>query len=309
MAVAALDATFEERHTLHPARPHNRESLVWVLALPESELAAFAYTWVDGQGRAGAAGVAYGRRLDEPVFEFTDGIAVDDAMRFTDWKVGPIRTAHTAPLQTADITYTGEQLTMDFTFEALHEPYAYGTHAEGFPSFYADERYEQGGRGRGTLTVRGTEIPFDGFCHRDHSWGARDWGAVTHYKWVNFGTADASINVMDLQALGQRTVRGYVHRHGETAEILAARFDYDFDDAFYHRNVVARLDDDAGRTTVARTTAPATAQAQYPINPRLNLVDVTGPAEIDGVAGASYVEMAWTPGYLAERRARAGAGA
>lgn len=301
MAIAELDATYDERHVLDPERPHNRESLVWVLALPELELGAFAYTWVDAAGDAGTAGVVFGPRLDEPIFELHDGIAVPGEMRFADWQVGPIRTAHTEPLHTAEVAFSGEAVSMDFTFQALHEPYAYATHADGFPSFFADERYEQGGRARGTLRVRGEEVAFDGFCHRDHSWGARDWGAVGHYKWINFLAGEDSINVMDLQAYGQRTVRGYVHVGGQTAEIVAARFDYGFDGGFFHHDVRAELDDSLGRTTTARMLS-SSAQIQYPINPRLTLVDVIGAAEIDGRAGVTYAEMAWPPDYLADRR-------
>jgi hypothetical protein len=302
--IAALDARFEERHVLDPSRPHNRESLVWVLALPEEELGAFAYTWVDGHGQAGAAGVVFGPRLAQPVFELVDGIGVDHAMGFADWRVGPIRAAHADASQTADVAFAGQDLRLELSFAALHAPYSYASHADGFPSFFADDRHEQGGRARGTLSVGGEDIAFDGYCQRDHSWGARDWGAVTHYKWLNFLAPGCCINVMDLQAFGRTAIRGYVHADGQTAEIVAARFDYDFDDDFTHHDLHAEFDDSAGRTTTARMLA-APAAIQYPINPRLTLVDVAGAAEVAGEAGVTYAEMAWPPDYLADRRAGA----
>jgi hypothetical protein len=302
MTIATLDASVEERHVLDRSRPHNRESLVWVLALPEEELGAFAYTWVDAHGRAGAAGVVFGPRLHAPVFELVDGIAVPPEMRLADWTAGPLQCAHREPLRSAEVAFRGEDMRLELSFDALHPPYAYGSHPDGFPMFFADERYEQGGRVRGTLHVGGDEIAFDGFGQRDHSWGARDWGAITHYKWLNFLSAGCCIHVMDLQGYGRTTLRGYVHADGETAEIVEARLRYDFDDDLTHRELAAEFDDSAGRTTTARMIAAAAA-IQYPINPRLTLVDVAGAAEVGGEAGVTYAEMAWAPEYLADRRA------
>lgn len=126
---------------------------------------------------------------------------------------------------------------LDATFEERHALYAYASHPDGFPAFFADERYEQGGRARGTLHVAGEAIAFDAQCQRDHSWGARDWGAITHYKWLNFLSPSCAIHVMELQGLGRTALRGYVHADGLTAEIVDARFAYDFDDGFTHRNL------------------------------------------------------------------------
>ena len=304
MSIATLDAAADERHELDPARPHSRESLVWCLPLAEQELGVVAYTWVSGENKAGALGMVFGPRLSEPIFDLVDGIDVSADMRFTDWQVGPFRSAHTEPLQTAEIAYDGKDVRMQFTFDAMHEPYGYATHAEGFPDFYADERYEQGGRARGTLNLRGEDLEFDGFCHRDHSWGARDWAAVTHYKWIDFLTPTVSINVMDLQAYGKTWIRGYVFKEGTTAEILDARFDYDLDGEFFHRNLRVELEDSAGRTTTATVdSGPAGfAEFKYPIHPRLTLFDIIGTAQVDGEAGVTYAEMSWPPDYIDDRK-------
>lgn len=303
MSVTALDPACDARHRLDPARPHARESLVWVLAIPEEQLGGFAYTWVDAHGKAGAAGVAFGPRLDEPIFEMHDGIDVGLEMPFTDWTVGPVRVAHTEPLRTAEVSYTGDRLAIDLAFEGFHVPYTYASHADGFPSFFADDRYEQGGRARGTMRVDGDEIAVDAYCHRDHSWGARDWGAVTHYKWWNFLAQDASINVMDLQAYGHQTIRGHVHKEGVTAEIREASFSYEFDDRFVHHDLRLELLDSEGRTTIATGGSDRSQHADivYPINPRLTLVDIIGTAEIDGAPGVTYSELSWAPEYIADR--------
>ena len=97
---------------------------------------------------------------------------------------------------------------MDFSFTAANVPYAFSSHPQPFPRYFADDRFEQGGRARGTARLDGEEISFEGFCHRDHSWGARVWPAVSHYKWINFLADDLSVHVMELQGYGRSDVRG-----------------------------------------------------------------------------------------------------
>ena len=110
---------------------------------------------------------------------------------------------------------------------------------------------------------------------------------------------------MDLQGYGTSTIRGYVFRDGVTEEIVDGRFDYDFDEQLHHRDLRVELTDSGGRTTIAvlRPDADRTAQVQFPLNPRMSMVDVIGAAEIDGEAGAAYTEFAWNPDYFADRRA------
>jgi hypothetical protein len=290
--------SFDERHGLDPTRPHNRESLVWVLTLPGEGLGAVAYTWVDAHGAAGAAGIAFGPRLATPVFERVDGIPVQMASSFADWRVDAMAVAHEGAERAARVEYAGERMRLSLHFTPVGEPYAYSTHPERFPSYFADERLEQGGRAQGTLVLDGERVDFDGFCHRDHSWGARDWGSSSHYKWLNFLAQGTSIHVMDLQGLGRSDVRGYVHRDGQSAAIVAAAFEYDLDDELVHRRLSVDLRDDADRVTRA-SLRHARAEIAYPIDPRLTLIDVVGEAEIDGVRGAAYLEMAWPPEYLA----------
>lgn len=296
MPVKQLTPADDARHTLDASREFMRESLVWVIPLAEG-LGLVAYTWVDAFGKAGTAGIAFGPRLASPIFERFDDIPTPEEATFDDWRAGPIHVEHTEPLRSASISYAGQRLAMDFTFTAAHPPYAFSSHPEPFPSYFADDRYEQGGRATGTARLDGEEIAFEAFCHRDHSWGARSWGGTLHYKWVNFLADDAYVHVMDLHGYGRTDVRGYVHKDRHTAEIVDARFDYALDDDFYHRRFVATLTDDAGRTTELRLLN-STAEIDYPISPRLTLFDIVGPGSIDGHEGVCYAEMAWPPDYL-----------
>lgn len=301
MPIKDLLPEHDERHVLDPARNFMRESLVWVIPLAAEGLGLVAYTWVDAFGKAGCAGIAFGPRLSTPIFERVDDIDVPDSMGFDAWKAGPLSFGHIVPLQSSGIDYAGSRLEMSFTFESMHPTYAYTSHPEPFPRFYADDRLEQGGRARGIVRIDGDELTIDAPCHRDHSFGARSWAATLHYKWMNILNDSTSIHVMDLHGYGDRWLRGYVHRDGQTAEIVDARFEYDLDDDFVHRNLVIHLDDDAGRSTTARLTRP-TAQLDYPISPRLQLVDVVGDADIDGAAAVAYAEMAWPPDYIRANR-------
>jgi hypothetical protein len=304
MPITPLDPSADRRHPLDSGRTDEREGVVWVIALPEHELALVAYSWVSSAGKAGVLALAYGPRAGGTLFERVDDIAVPDDQRFSDWTAGPLRFAMQepgddgSPSGSSDVHYAGDRISMDFTFEVLHAPYSYAQHPEPFPEWYADDRIEQGGRAKGTVVIDGETIEFDGFAHRDHSWGVRTWEKCSHYKWLNFLADGTSVHVMDVQGLGRSDVRGYVHRDGDTAQIVDAVFDYDLDDEdFFHRRLVVTLTDDSGRTTTARVTS-AKAEARYPVSPTVQLLDIVGDCEIEGQEGVCYVEMGWGQEYV-----------
>lgn len=299
-----IDFPFDVRHELDPQRAHNRESLVWVVTDPEQHFGLVGYTWVDAHGIAGSAGIAFGSAFGDPVFHRVDGLAVPASDDFAAWTAGPLTAEHAGPQRAAQVRYDSPDLALDFAFEPFGDPYAYTSHPDPFPRYFADERLEQGGRVSGTARVGDRELVLDAFGHRDHSWGARDWGSVLHYKWLNFLADGISVHVQDVQGLGRSDVRGYVHKDGTTAAIVRSSFSYGFDAAFVHRDLVVTFEDDEGRTTRAAVTrADPGDDFTYPIDPRLTLVDVIGHAEVDGVPGAAYVEMAWPPGYVEHGRA------
>ncbi|WP_026909940.1 DUF7064 domain-containing protein [Patulibacter minatonensis] len=304
MPITPLDPSADRRHVLDPSRTDDREGVVWVVPLPEHELALVAYSWVTNQGTAGTLALAFGPRAGGILFERVDDIAVPDDQVFDDWQVGPLHFSMSTPDDPSQpsgashVRYEGERLSMDFTFDVLHPPYSYAQHPEPFPDWYADDRLEQGGRAKGTAVIDGERIAFEGFAHRDHSWGVRTWEKCSHYKWFNFLADDTSIHVMDVQGLGHTDVRGYVHRDGDTAQIVESTFDYDLDpEDFFHRRLVVTVKDDSGRTTTARVTS-SKAEARYPVSPTVQLLDIAGECEIEGREGVCYVEMGWGQQYV-----------
>jgi hypothetical protein len=308
MPIAELDPAYENRHIFYDAdaNPHVRESLSWPIPLPQHDVGLIIYTWVhaqgsEGRGRAGASAVAYGPDLPAPIIEVIDEVSVPDEMGFERWEVGPIKIAMPGGNANPHLFYEGDSVAVDCTFEPLHPAFAYGQNPGGCPPWLAQDRVEQGGRYRGTVRVGDRVIEVDSLGQRDHSWGMRDWGAALHWKWWNvFAAPDMALHVMEIQAFGQNTVHGYVHKDGLTASVIGLDSDYELDDRFMHTSIDAVFHDDDGRETVVRATQGA--DLEWPISTRLTLHEAAMHAEIDGHPGVAQMEMTWPPDYIAYHR-------
>jgi hypothetical protein len=290
----------DRRHRLDPDRDHMRESWLWIVPLPARGLAVVLYTWVDARGRAGCSALVFGPRLRAGISERVDDVEVPAEMDVDGWSVGPLSVEQEPPRRTA-VTFRGERVRVDLTFSPSHPAYAYSSHPEPFPRFFADDRLEQSGWATGVVHVDGDEIVLDDPCHRDHSFGARHWAGTLHCKWVNFLAADTAVHVMDLHGYGRRDVRGYVHRDGLTAQITDAVFDYELPADLVHRSLRVRCTDECGRITEAALLDPV-FEVEYPMSARLRHIDVVGAAEVAGVPAVAYAEMGWPPEYLEANR-------
>lgn len=308
MSFIPLEAGGEDRHVFFDADADEgfRESLAYLLPLPALGLGIIVYTFVhaagrDGMGRAGSMAIVYGPGVDETVSEVTDGILVPDEMDFDDWRVGHITLSAARDMMTTDLRFAGDRIVLEYRFEGINQPFAFLRHPGGCPSWLADDRTEQGGRVVGILTLDGVRHEFDTFGHRDHSWGMRDWGGATHWKWWNLMASDVSIHCMELQFLGRTTLHGYVHRDGVTSVITDYDVDVTFDDQVMHTALDGTFTDEDGRLTRARTWRGA--DLHWPVSPHLTLHEAGMHAEIEGVAGAAYIEMAWPPAYITHHAA------
>ena len=294
MSFPVMDPAHFGRHQL---KPHHaaRESLSYMLQLPEEGLAGFVYTWVDGQGLAGAALCFYGPAVGEvPLFELVDGLPVHDDRTFRDWHVGGLQLEHG---ERTTGTYIGKEASIQFSFEGVHPAYNYGAHPDGALPWMADDRYEQSGRWKGTLNLRGREIAFDTISHRDQSWGIRDWGMCQHYRWLQANAGpDCSVNFTQDYVLGHVNVRGYVFKNGVMAQITALECDYELRPDMVHTSLDAVIQDDAGRTTTLH--GRTYAWMEFPFPPTTTLVVCSDEIEIDGHPGRGQFDLLWASQYV-----------
>lgn len=101
------------------------------------------------------------------------------------WTLGNLRYEMVEPLAGWRVTLQGDKRARaDLSFHGVSPAYDYRDNAQTLPAAVADVHYEQAGRVRGTVTLRGQSIPVDAVGHRDHSWGVRDWAGPANWKWI-----------------------------------------------------------------------------------------------------------------------------
>jgi hypothetical protein len=54
----------------------------------------------------------------------------------------------------------------------------------------AHGHFEGSGRATGTLTAHGQTYQIDALCHRDHSWGPREWKGFSGHRWIVGGLGE-----------------------------------------------------------------------------------------------------------------------
>lgn len=298
-----VDPIDDGRHALDPAIANDRESIPLLVHLPEEGIAFFTYTWVNAASQAGAAVCLFGPGIgaEQIMIGLPDRPVATD-MNFSEWKIESFEMENDLAFGTARFRFADERVSLDFTFEGSHPPYAYGGNAAGCPAYCARNRIEQSGRAHGTITIDGRAIVFDTTGHRDHSWGPRDWTAMQNYRWFQ-GQAgpDVSVHFWHLNALGQSPLYGYVFKDGLMAEVTGLDFDIAFDDRFRQRRLTATLTDDAGRSTSLE--ADFYAHGVLVPSADLTLNEAAATILVDGRPGVGWLEHAWPTAYLEHIRA------
>jgi hypothetical protein len=293
----AVDVKHDGRHKLGPA-PLDRESIPFLVCLPDEGMALFTYTWVNKDGEAGAAIALFGPGVGpEPIQAKLPDRPVPDDMDFSDWQIEGFSMKQDLQFNKAEIYWQSPQATIDFSFEAYHPPYSYATNAKGCPPYCANDRIEQSGIARGTITIGDRVIEFNSTGHRDHSWGTRDWKAFQNYRWFQGQVSDkVSVHFWELHALGRTELLGYVFKDGLMAEVTELQADWEGDEQFLHRRADAIITDEAGR----KTTLKAEFFAHYPLipDPAITLMEGAARIWVDGEEGAGWMEMGWQTDYL-----------
>lgn len=298
--IPVLDPANDGRHPLED-RPLARESIPYVISLPEHGIATCIYTWVTKDHVAGSLFVACGPGVgDTPIVEAVDGVNVGPDRDFDDWRIGALHLVQDGRLETARIRGSGARIELDASFEGMHPAYAYGFHAQGCPAYAATDRLEQSGRVRGHLVVDGRRIDFDTTGARDHSWGTRDWDYPQHWKWLHAQAGGTAVHVWQIFVAGRIDLRGYVHRDGLMAEITGFDVAFETDAELRHRSIDARLHDRAGRQT--RVTGQFFAHFPLQPVPSCTLLEGAMRCEIAGHPGAGWTEFMWPTAYLQHLR-------
>ena len=127
------------------------------------------------------------------------------------------------PLKRYQLGYDRNGFRLDLTFEAIAEPHSLHDHEEGKLNTAYRFHFEQPGRMRGKIQLRGETHEVDCFSIRDGSHGHRFWGDVPPggYTW---STADERngwhfIAVDNADSRETKLIGGYLLRDGEMATL------------------------------------------------------------------------------------------
>jgi hypothetical protein len=297
-----LDVVHDGRHVL-PKVAHGRESIPYIVVLPEEKIAFFTYTWVSAEGNAGAAFAVFGSGVgDAPIQQRLADRPVSPEMGFDNWQIEGFSMKQDLQFDKAHLRWETPEATVEFDFEAYHPPYAYGSDPRGCPSYCATDRIEQAGRATGTLRLGDRTISFVATAHRDHSWGTRDWVPFMQYEWcVAQAGTDISVHFWRFNALGKEHIRGYVFKDGLMSRIDTVKVDVAYDAQYWQTGYVADIVDAAGRPTRIETEVFGT-YCLVP-DPSISLNESGGRAKLDGRDGVAWMECAWPTSYLNHIRA------
>jgi len=295
--VPTLDPINDARHRLRDL-PLERESIPYVLVLPEHRICAFIYTWVNKDHLAGSIFVAYGPGIGEqPIVEAIDNVDMGPSRNFDDWKVGCVHFKQDLKLDRAEIRVDSKRAKLEARFESAHPAYAYGCHPDGCPDYAATNRLEQAGRIYGTLSIDGKSMVFDTTGARDHSWGTRDWQTPQHWKWLHAQAGPGlCVHFWQINARGRTDLRGYVFRDGNMAEVESVEIDFELDAQYRQKRIEARVRDRLGRFT----SLSGEFFAHYALipGPHTTLIEGGLQCRIEGQAGVGWAEFMWPTPYL-----------
>lgn len=281
--------------------PNGRESLFWVFPVPDAGVLAMAYLWREAEDGT------YGRFVTltdhfggEPSYlDVQVGLELEGA-DFDDCAAAGLRLRQPDPLRTAVLDFEDGDHALHLELTGLHEPFSWRDGLGGCPDWAAHDRFEQSMRTNGTITVSGRSVEVrDGFGHRDHSWGSRDYRALHHWKWMNAATVDGELSFHGFIsfALGQRQVNGYVNRGGTLSPIVEADAESTLDDAFMHTLVAGRFRTLDG--AVLQLEARGVAGTALPQR-HMQIPEVACHATLDGRPAIAHIEHGWPAAYIAD---------
>lgn len=297
-----LAADDDLRHDLGSV-PMARESMVWNVLLPDQQRYAIGYFTMKPSTESTRLLVVFGPD-GEPLID----VAPDqefEGENLDDFIVAGMRIAQPERSKSMTVTYSGDDVGLDYRFDALHEPFDFERNADGCTPVAATNRFEQAGRISGALTVGGDVLPFATTGHRDHSWGVRDYRAILHWKWISAQAGPSlAMHAMHTWYQGRQFTNGYVARDGLLSPVTELVVRADFDADVMQRAADLTLTDEAGRTTNA--AAEFVAGGFLPLGD-IAMAEAGCRFQIDGHDGIGVLEYGWQPAYLAHLRGGAAA--
>jgi hypothetical protein len=275
-----------------------RDSLFWEVMVPEERLGMQVYLYLTDMGKAGYNAVVWGAEGEPLALHLGSGV-IPDSADLDHLEFDGLTVRQHDPLRACTMTFRGDDIAIEYSFEALHEAFSYHANPDGLPSWFAENRMEQTGRVTGQIKVGRRRISLDHVGHRDHSWGHRDWGVPQHWKWfVAYTDSGTAVNGWIWIAKGEWGFGGYVARDGLTVPVRTIEHRAEYDDHMRQQYLTATLVDTAGGRT--ELTMEAFGVVELPSHDPLQTVirEAACQAVIDGVPGAGQFETHWVGSYL-----------
>jgi hypothetical protein len=268
------------RHDLSGSRK-GRESLFWLMPLPDENLMLLVYVWLYADGSAGRF-VIIGENDPKaaPVYDVQDGLTFvgDDLDKCS---IGGLEIRLPELLRASELSYDTEQAGFDLRFEAIHP-----------------------------LRVGDRNIDIDTTAHRDHSWGTRDWALMQQWQWINVqDVVGTTVNAYTNVVLGERTVNGYLYRDGQVRPLVEVSTAPDLGPDFHQNGLHAEFTDADGRTAVLDATRNSAVRLDFGNSPLL-INEIGCRGTLDGRPVPVLYEIGWDGTYIRRLMKRAaGAGA
>jgi hypothetical protein len=296
--LAGYEAHDDLRHRPQPGQ-RMRDSLFWQVTMPDEELGFQAYMYLSDRGRTGYNVCVWGPGEEPLVLDLEDGEVADDA-DLDDFRFGGLHLRQPELRRTAQLRYESENARLELDFTALHDTFSYRQNPDGLPSWFAINRFEQTGWVKGFLEVGDRRIEWDRVGHRDHSWGARNWGVPHHWKWfiAYSSTGSRIVNGWIWIAYGEWGFGGYVVRDGELIPVSHIEQHAEYDDDMSQRRLEAELVDVRGNST--QLTLDRFGVVKLPTSDKMDttIMEAACRASIDGEEGAGQFETHWPLSYL-----------
>jgi hypothetical protein len=287
-------------HLRHPvdASGRMRDSLFWQTVFESPRLGFQAYLYLTAQGRAGFNVALWGE--GKPLaFDRVEG-EIPASMNIDDLRLEGLSLSCPSFGGPSRLSYEGKKLRFEFTFEGSHPPFSYRDNPDGLPAWFAQNRYEQGGRLAGWIQAGDIRLKLDQPGHRDQSWGNRNWGMPQHWKWFCAYTPDSSIvlNGWVWMARGEMGCAGFVCRDGKATAIATILQHATYDEAMGQVRLEAVLIDvEHNRTTLALDRF---GLLKLPTGDKVGTIiqEAACVGTIDGRRALGQFETHWHQAYL-----------